>query len=435
VIEEKISGDWGRSCDVKSLALPSFQMETTNLYGGKDGITLGFPIYDHLLLERRIQELHNLGKVKAYLSTTGAAAGAPKLLWDVAGCSATLVAASFPYLQAASADFVGHPVEKYLAESMAIRLANAAYIANMKLTDGDPNCIGVGATCAVQTTRDRRGKDLVIAALRTLEHIHVVTVELQKGELNRKEQGEVSDLIVANLVLFAAGVAQVPISPAVTLTSDELIKDARGWTLEPKLVTPAAPSELLSFFGIDGEPTEPPEKFILFPGSWRPMHFGHHKIAERAEEIYKVPVFFEVATSNADKGEIDDGELGRRLLQFRGLWPTVVNRSKTPRFVDKASLYGPGTSMLIGVDTAERIVDSKYYDDLATTMNQLRAAQIQFLVIGREDEKSGKFRNVWDAVPHEHLDLFTPLPGRWNISSSAIRARMAAAENAPAARF
>ena len=116
-------------------------------------------------------------------------------------------------------------------------------------------------------------------------------------------------------------------------------------------------------------------------------------------------------------------EARRRAAQFLGRAPVLL--SKASLFGDKAKLF-PGAPFVVGVDTAQRILESRFYGSEAArdeTLDGLRSLGNSFLVAGRL--RDGVFRSLGDLdVPARHRDLFTELPAqrfRADISSTQVR--------------
>jgi hypothetical protein len=95
--------------------------------------------------------------------------------------------------------------------------------------------------------------------------------------------------------------------------------------------------------------------------------------------------------------------------------------------VEKAHLY-PGTTFVVGFDTAERILQTRFYNDSKEDRSQaletIRQQGCRFLVAGRADE-AGTFHKAADLdTPPHFTDLFQPIPAdlfRSDISSTELR--------------
>jgi hypothetical protein len=111
----------------------------------------------------------------------------------------------------------------------------------------------------------------------------------------------------------------------------------------------------------DGQMTlSAPQPFVLFRGSFNPMHEGHVLLARVAEELRQQPLAFEISVTNVDKPPLAGETVRHRLAQFA--WKSPVELTRAPTFVEKSRLF-PGTTFVVGADTAERLFGPKYYGD------------------------------------------------------------------------
>jgi hypothetical protein len=162
----------------------------------------------------------------------------------------------------------------------------------------------------------------------------------------------------------------------------------------------------------------------VLAGSFNPLHRGHRRLASVAECLLGLPVSFEISIANVDKAELPEDEVQRRLSQFIGIAPVYVTRAAT--FAMKARLF-PGSVMVVGCDTAARIVDPRYYGDpnrRDEALSVVRENGCRFLVAGRCDS-SGRFLEI-DRIemPQSICDLFTSIPEsafREDVSSTDLR--------------
>jgi hypothetical protein len=170
-----------------------------------------------------------------------------------------------------------------------------------------------------------------------------------------------------------------------------------------------------------------PQPVVLFPGSFNPMHEGHVSLARIAEELKQRPLAFEISVTNVDKPPLANETVRHRLAQFA--WKASVELTRAPTFVEKSRLF-PGTTFVVGADTAERLFGAKYYGDHEARMHEaleeIASSGASFLVAVRLDA-SGRVRALTDiSVPGRYADLFTEIPEhrfRVDTSSSEIRAR------------
>ena len=167
-----------------------------------------------------------------------------------------------------------------------------------------------------------------------------------------------------------------------------------------------------------------PEGVALLPGSFNPLHHGHQELARVASSVAGREVLFELSVVNVDKPPLTHLEAEARVAQFAGRWRVVLTRA--PRFVEKARLF-PGSVFVIGVDTAIRLVQPRYYEDSEALMHaaleEMRERGTRFLVAGRAADSS--FHTLDAArVPAPYAAMFESIPEslfRADVSSTELR--------------
>jgi len=121
---------------------------------------------------------------------------------------------------------------------------------------------------------------------------------------------------------------------------------------------------------------------------------------------------------------LGEAEVGRRLRQFEGRY--VVELTRAPTFREKARRF-PGATFVVGMDTAERIAQPRYYGNRETmraALDEIGAHGCRFLVAGRVDG-AGRFATVAEVpIPAEYRALFSSIPEaqfRSDLSSTLLR--------------
>src|SRR5262249_51017400 len=120
-------------------------------------------------------------------------------------------------------------------------------------------------------------------------------------------------------------------------------------------------------------------------------------------------------------------EVGNRSAQCA--WRARVELTRAPTFLEKSRLF-PGATFVIGTDTAERLMATRYYggdeERMAAALQEITDRGCGFLVAVRIDA-AGRVRSLADvAVPPRVAPLFTATPGgrfRLGSSPSATRPR------------
>ena len=353
-----------------------------------------------------------------------AGAGAQALAWlhGVGGSSRTILEATDRYIPTSLIEAVGFVPERFTSSRVAAALAEHAYARARQLAPEGGPLFGLGSTATIATDRTKRGDHRVAVAVRDPFGTTHYRLTLVKGARDRSGEEGLVSLLILRAVADACGALPGPTLPLVERERVETELDPRppadAW------IAGSAPWLLLGPDG--GLSTEPPPAGgLIFSGSFHPLHEGHRELAAVASERTGRPLTFELPLVNADKSAIDPVEARRRALQFVGSAPVLLTR--TPLFADKVDLF-PGSTFVIGADTAERIVAPRFYghdpEVLRAALAELRSAGADFLVAARHHR--GELLTLDDiAVPEGFEGLFEALPEdafRRDVSSSAIRA-------------
>ncbi len=165
-------------------------------------------------------------------------------------------------------------------------------------------------------------------------------------------------------------------------------------------------------------------KRAVFPGEFNPLHIGHQRMSQMAQDILGVPVELEISITNVDKPPLDYLEIQRRVSQFgpeQAVW-----LSRAARFTEKSRLF-PMSTFVVGIDTLRRIAAPRYYgNDPAAgeaAIELVASRGCRFLVFGRNlGTGFVSFRDL--ELPPKLAGLCTEVPAekfREDITSTSIR--------------
>jgi len=364
---------------------------------------------------------------KAVLAFAGAGSQALAWLHAVGGSSRTVLAAVDIYSTQSMRHLLGFMPAKFTSRRVARLMAAAAYdlardytLAADAPASSDP-FFGLGSTATIATDRAKRGDHRVATAVRDSFGTVRYALTLEKGARDRNEEEELVSLVVPGATADACGVFGAPGLPLEA--SEELTRSYRPSELlaavergARELVEVRPDGQIAS--GDDLGPR------AVLSGSFNPVHQGHLELAAVAAARTGLPALFELPLINAAKDPIALYEARKRALQFGGIGTVALTRS--PLFEQKARLL-PGSVFVVGVDTAERVLDKRFYDGdeerMLASLETVRRHGCRFLVAGRE--RGGQFRTLAQvALPSGYRDLFESLNEvefRNDISSTEIR--------------
>src|SRR6266404_3717365 len=383
----------------------------------------------HAAWQQLISALHASGR-KAALAITGGGSGAVGELLRVPGGSRLLIEAQVPYDALALAAFLGFAPAQACSSDTAIAMARTARARTARLVPSTgvgvgADLVGLGATAALVSDRPRKGEHRYHIAFANSAGIAHCTCVMAKG---RRDRAAEEDLVSRAIVLWlarACGIAAP--SPRGLLDADEHYAETGVAAVDTIDQLLAGELDRVTVQPDGQMMLSAPQPFLLFPGSFNPMHQGHALLARVAEELRQLPLAFEISVTNVDKPPLTSETVRHRLAQFA--WKSPVELTRAPTFVEKSRLF-PRTTFVIGADTAERLVAPKYYGGdevrMHVALEEIANSGGSFLVAARIDA-AGRVRTLGDIpVPRRYADLFTAIPEhrlRIDASSSDIRAR------------
>src|ERR1700692_2915342 len=218
---------------------------------------------------------------KAALAITGVGSGAVAELLRVPGGSRLLIEAQVPYDMAALATFLGFAPAQACSSDTAIAMAQSAGARAARLVPSTSvgmgtDLVGLGATAALVSDRPRKGEHRFHIAFANAAGIAHCTCVMAKG---RRDRAAEEDLVSRAIVLWlgrACGIAAP--SPRSLFDADEHYAET--------VVAPGAAGDTIDQLlagELDRVTVQPdgqmmvsaPQPFVLFPGSFNPMHEGH----------------------------------------------------------------------------------------------------------------------------------------------------------------
>lgn len=368
--------------------------------------------------EQLVASLHACGR-QVVLAVTGGGSLAISDLLSVPGASAFVLEARVPYSPAALAEWLGREPEQSCSRETALAMAVVAWQRASQLAGSSATTIGVGCTAALTSSRPKRGDHRAWIATHSATTTRLFGLTLAKGQRDRAAE----ERLVADAVLQLLGE-----SCELAEQLDICLGDGESLTRE-STVAPQPLVELLTgqrsmlWFAESSWLSEPPTLPIgLLSGAFNPLHAGHREMAGVAEARLGGLVAFELALVNVDKPPLDFLTIESRSQQFTDR-PVVLTCE--PTFVRKSRLF-PNTTFVVGFDTAERIVQPKYYGgecEMLAALAEISSQGCRFLVAGRRNED--QFRTLADLnLPAKVQMLFEEIPEsrfRRDVSSTELR--------------
>ncbi len=367
-----------------------------------------------------VQRIHD-SDTMAVVSVAGAGTAAISWLLGVAGASRTVLEILVPYASSSLTEFVGSEPSQFVSEETAVSMARSAYKRALHLRDGAAPVVGIACTATIATDRTKRGDHRCHIAAWSGSGFNAYNLTFIKGLRDRSGEDEIASRLVLRAL---AGSAGVPFDLDLLLEPSEQVQKVSVHYADPvEALMSEHVERVVAHADGRGHADEPFHGGIL-SGSFNPLHEGHEALADAASRILGEPVAYELSVANADKPPLGEDEVRRRVAQFSGKASIALTR--VPVFYKKADLL-PGCTFIIGVDTAVRLFDPRYYDgsssDMLLALERMRQRDCRFLVAGRIEGK--RFRTLSDVrIPDGFEQMFSAIPEsefRSDVSSTQIR--------------
>ncbi len=390
-------------------------------------------------IQLAIEHIRDNDPCRIFIAATGAGAGIQDRLWRVPGISKVLVGCAFPYAPEETDAFLGFTPEKYASAETAVDLAMEAYKRAYK--PGGAPAVGVGVTASVTSTHAHRGDHRVFAAYFNDTECRVYSCTLQKSEVHKKvaagelvDQGEIDHQITLQREIDGKLVDQLGLT--TLLRAFQLVTFGDGGLGEVTVDDACALAQERLFahpyFRADGRreaESDLSKHTVLFPGAFNPPHIGHSGAAEEVRG-HGLNVVFSTTVDPPHKDALTTAQILQRAKLMRG--QDMLFTRGDPLYVDKAKRFY-NRAFIIGVDALIRMFDCKWGTDIPTLLHTFERYNTRFYVAPRL--VNGKFMHLDDiTIPdpkrdgermhlHTMREMFTGLAGRWDISSSELRAR------------
>jgi len=342
------------------------------------------------------------------ITTTGGGYSANKELMSRPGASNTILALNGPYAREATMKHIEEPVDSFASLEAANELSITALkdcrflrsqaIQNILEFGCLNKCFGIGITAALRSATWKKGPHRCYIVITSNMNRLSFSLTLHKGcppsedhpdglpYRSREAEDTLCGNIVILLMAFTCGIIKtedelydqlwkfyINIMDKFEMHMDNL--DESIFRFDP-IISSLRSERIIDILCIPKEDGTfdfvrnalfNKKDLIILPGSFNPLHAGHISCLNEACLIKYTNGLFELCIKNADKPQISDDEIIRRLEKFKfpNTIPIVLTRASL--FIDKAKIF-PNASFSIGVDLAIRIVNKKYYDNSENTM-------------------------------------------------------------------
>jgi nicotinamide mononucleotide (NMN) deamidase PncC len=367
-------------------------------------------------VEDLVREIHDAAREFVITLSGGGVVGLADLL-TMPGASRTVLEAAIPYSEEALIAWLGGRPDQFCSSRTARAMAMVAFRRGCQYRDSHAPVAGIACTASLATDRPKLGPHRAHVALQTASVTAYWSLLLEKGARTRREEETVVSRLLLNAMADACGIDE---SLDLGLRPDEAVENLRTVAPPPWQSLLLGEVEMIS----QGQARPREAKRAVFPGEFNPLHVGHQRMAQIAEDILGVPVELEISITNVDKPPLDYLEIQRRVSQFgpdQAVW-----LSRAARFTEKSRLF-PMSTFVVGIDTLRRIAAPRYYGNdpaaCAAAIDLIASRGCRFLVFGRNlGTGFVTFRDL--ELPPKLSALCTEVPAekfREDITSTSIR--------------
>lgn len=357
------------------------------------------------------------------LAITGGGSGVIPRLLTRPGASRTVLEAQVPYGRRALTELLGAAPASRCSAETSRELAQAVYQRALRLRETSHTpVLGLGATAALVTDRERKGSHRIHVAVVDGFQCWEATVRLRKDARTRAAE----EAIAEGAILHILAEAMVGGGIDIELHSDECLRTGATALAHYRDVIAGGEQPWVTVDHIDGRVSAGGAlPGIVVPGSFNPLHEGHDALLKAGLRRASGSAAYEISITNVDKSALSAAELDARVAGVPRYARVVVTNA--PTFVEKARLL-PGTAFAVGADTAARILEPRYYggaEALAQALTELRELGARFYVAER---RVGERRLRLDDLrtPSSAAEMFEAIPASEvgvDISSTELRKR------------
>ncbi|KAG6542960.1 hypothetical protein Mapa_015652 [Marchantia paleacea] len=373
---------------------------------------------------RAVVEAIHASPTQAVLCLSGGASQALGWLLSVPRASSTVLEVTVPYSRISMLQYLGKAPLQFASRETAEDIALAAYNRALRLSIPGVPVAGIGFTGALASATLKRGDHRCYVVARTQTGLWECNLTLSKGKRDRIGEDEVTSRILIKTLADVCGVS-LELPPGLDDRVEKLNVSNKNFTEDEQLEhLVEGKTSMISYAQSEGLASG--VRKVVLSGSFNPLHEGHVKLLEVACSMCERSIpCFEISVINADKPPLSLVSIKQRVKQFRDIGKTLVLTNQ-PYFYKKAELLLDST-FVVGVDTAIRLINPKYYGESRERMLEvllgIKHLGCDFLVAGRKVGE--KFQVLGDlSVPEPVQELFRAIPDdsfRVDISSTELR--------------